>query len=292
MAWVLAKRWKTLVPLQDGERYKQKLTFKPVLPYEQGVSVRDQFGWMPTSIFKPDKANDLRKLVGDFGDYGNEALLRRADKYFKNSLRGTIFQPHLAQVVLSYWSIEGAKVVDPFAGRGTRGIITQYMKRNYEGYEVSPSVYSRFAPRIKKLGGILHHDDGTRMRKTKSNSADLIFTSPPYHDREPYESCKNQLGDISSYNEFMKKIELCAKNCYRVMKKGAFLCWMVGDWRDKGRMVLYHCDCCAAFSKAGLIPYDIVILENGNPFRNLGLDRELSKRVTKRIHAYLLVFRK
>ena len=69
------------------------------------------------------------------------------------------------------------------------------------------------------------------MLYTRNETADLVFTCPPYHNLEKYETAKNQLSECETYEDFMVQIQKCGKNINRVLKPGAFCVWVVGDWR-------------------------------------------------------------
>jgi DNA modification methylase len=130
------------------------------------------------------------------------------------------------------------------------------------------------------------------MAHSPNESADLIFTCPPYHRLEQYETAPNQLSDIRDYKEFLQRIEVCAKNCQRVLKPGKFLCWVCADWRADGKLVLFHKDSIETFQRWGFQIHDIVIIENISPFAPLQAGKVAAKRYTSKVHEYLLVFRK
>jgi DNA modification methylase len=130
------------------------------------------------------------------------------------------------------------------------------------------------------------------MEEVSDKSADLIFTCPPYFNLERYESVPGQLSDENKYESFMSKIDVCISNCYRVLKSGAFACWVVGDLRTGGGFQNFHGDVINSFKKHGFNQHDIVILENISPFAALQIGKTAAKRYTSKVHEYLLVFRK
>lgn len=179
-------------------------------------------------------------------------------------------------------------MVDPFAGRATRGIVSRELGRNYTGYEISPNTFSK----LKSKGLNVFLEDGCLMGKTEDETVDCVFTCPPYHRLEKYESVEGQLSDIKDYHNFVGRIKVCGDNIYRVLKHGGFLCWVCADWRDGKAFRLFHLDCIRVFSDVGLIPHDIVIIHNNSPFAPLQAAKVASKRYTSKVHEYLLVFRK
>lgn len=279
-------RWKELIKVT---RLPPDKKYTNILPTDNNATIREQFGWLPTSIFKPERWDIVRARIDDSGDLTS----RRGKnvKYLK-SLRFSEFNPHLADIVIKYWSSYGDLIVDPFAGRGTRGIVALNEGRKYVGYEISPTTFNKYAKEIYSLDGKLIFRDGCRMSKTNSGSADLVFTCPPYHRLEKYESCPFQLSDIKDYDSFLKRIRVVAKNIYRVLKQNGFLCWVCADWREGGKFRLFHRDSLNIFEDVGLKSHDIVIVHNISPFTHLQAAKVASKRYTSKTHEYLLVFRK
>jgi len=264
--------------------------YTQLLPFNPNERVIDQFGWNPLSIVRPEKSSksDWSKA------YLNTIELRRSEetKYLPG-LKFSEFHAGLAENVIHYWSMKGATVVDPFAGRLTRAFVTSSLGRNYIGYDVvkrtvdeSMEVLNR-----EKLDATIHWSDGCMMDMTPNESADLVFTCPPYHQLERYEPAHKQLSEISDYNMFLKQIEVCGLNIERVLKPGGFCVWVCGDWRDKGVYRSFHADTIRLFSKY-LTHHDTIIMENQSPFAALQLGKVASKRYTSKIHEFILVFKK
>ncbi|MGH9967982.1 MAG: DNA methyltransferase [Pyrinomonadaceae bacterium] len=264
-------------------------SYQKLLPMDENVTVKEQFGWLPLSVFKLERREDWRKIIGDDGD---ETTRRSQDSKYLPGLRFSEFHPHLAEVVTRYWSLEGDLIVDPFAGRASRGIVALTLKRKYHGYEVARNTFLKVSEKLAPLGGTISCMDGCSLAHTQNESADLVFTCPPYHRLEKYESAPAQLSDISSYDDFLFQIKVCACNIMRVLKPGKFLCWVCGDWRDGKAFRLFHADSLRLFMEAGLVPHDVVVVHNNSPFAPLQAGKVAAKRYTSKTHEYLLVFRK
>lgn len=175
-------------------------TYQHVLEMDDESTVISQFGWLPLSVFKPKKSLEWKGIIGDSGDH--ETRRSETAKYLPG-LRFSEFNPEVAETVIRYWSLEGNMVVDPFAGRATRGIVALQWKRRYQGYEVAPHTFAEVAPKIVECGGTLECFSGCVMAHSPNESADLIFTCPPYHQLERYEPAPDQLSEIKDYREFL-----------------------------------------------------------------------------------------
>lgn len=272
----------------------KRKTYQQVLPLDEESKVVDQFGWLPTSIFRPQKKPVLETLVEDKGD---PAGTRRSEnaKYLPG-LRYSRFHPHLAEATILYWSLPNDLIVDPFSGRSTRAVISGHLGRRYLGYEIVPEVAEATqANAVDKLGSgpvIVLNADGRLLADVADGYADFVFTCPPYHRLEKYESVPGQLSDIVEYSEFLQSIGLTAENITRVLRPGKFLCWVCADWRDGKAFRLFHKDSLEIFERAGLIPWDIIVIHNNSPFAALQIGKVAAKRYTSKIHEFLLVFRK
>ena len=263
-----------------------------LLPIREDINVKDQFGFLPLSLIKPTKQSKEKWNDAYFDD--GDIQIRKVSGGAIKELKMSEFHAGIAESIVRYWSLPGAKVVDPFAGRVTRAVVTNRLGREYHGYEITPNTYKRALAHFDKLGisPNLYLSDGTKLFNTPDEFSDLILTCPPYYNIEKYESVDGQLSDSKTYGEFMKMIDVCAENCYRVARPGSFCVWVVADFRDGGSLIDFHGDTTQSFKKAGWLYHDIIIMENISPFAALTQYQSACKRYTPKTHEYILVFRK
>ena len=267
--------------------------YSQILPLRTDTKVADQFGWLPLSIYRPTKESKIKWKNAYLNDGLDEQRRSDTSEYLPGYTFSE-FHAGLAENILKFWSLKGSKIVDPFAGRVTRAYVSKQLGRDYTGFEISPRTYERIHNHFTGLGmeTPVINGDGTLMEEIDNNYADLIFTCPPYFNLEKYESVPSQLSDEPTYELFMSKIDTCIGNCFRVLKTGAFACWVVGDMRVGRRYLNFHGDVINSFKKHGFLQHDIVILENISPFAALQIGKTAANRYTSKIHEYLLVFRK
>ena len=265
-----------------------------VLPIEESIAVKEQFGFLPLSIIKPTKESKSKWKEAYFSD--NEIDIRKLSSgYTEDGIQKmSEFHAGVAENILRYWSMRGSVVVDPFAGRVTRAMVTTKLERQYIGYEITPNTYKRSLNHFKKhnVNPTLHNGDGTKLGNTKDNTADLVFTCPPYFNIEQYESCDNQLSDIRDYDTFMDSMGECVSNVKRVLKEGAWAIFVVADFRIGGELKSFSSDLIQKFKDNDMIHWDTIIMENISPFASLQIHKVNCKRYTSKIHEYILVFRK
>lgn len=82
------------------------------------LSMRDRIGFLPISIWEPDwnKVNQLKEIIGDSGE--SRELVGQKMTLMGSKYETSIFNPHLAQMILSAYCPEKARIYDPFAGGG------------------------------------------------------------------------------------------------------------------------------------------------------------------------------
>jgi DNA modification methylase len=77
-----------------------------------------------------------------------------------------------------------------------------------------------------------HHlllGDARRMDSLKSESIQLVLTSPPYWTLKEYRRSPDQMGQIEDYAAFLSELDKVWRHCYRVLVPGGRLICVVGD---------------------------------------------------------------
>ncbi len=272
----------------------RKQEYKKLLPVPDGAQIIEYFGFKPFSIIKPTKESKAGWKDAYFDDGEIDERKGYGVRDENGVAKMSEFHAGLAENIINYWSLPGAKVVDPYAGRVTRAVVTTKLDRNYFGYEITPNTHKRALEHFNKLriNPTLYLGDGVKLSETSDDFADLVMTCPPYFDIEKYESVEGQLSDISEYSDFMKMMDESAKNCFRVLKEGGFCVWVVADFRKNAKLIPFHSDLIQSFMKAGFDNHDLIVMENISPFAAMQLEKAAAKRYTSKVHEYILVFRK
>lgn len=274
--------------------YISKKEYSKVLPLETDKLVEAQFNELPLSILDIDKFPSYSDLTDCYLDDGVE-LYRRGDTGYLQEYKFSEFNAGLANFIVNYWSVLGAKIVDPFAGRATRALVANKNKRYYEGYEISTQTYNRCIEHYTKnryTDITLYNETGTLLSKTKDETIDLCYTCPPYWNIEEYESCNDQLSDCESYDEFLEQINTTTSNVIRTLKPGGFFVWVCADFR-RNELYNFHGDSINIFkSYDNLKHYDTVIVKNRSPFASVQIGKVAAKRYTSKIHEFMIVCRK
>lgn len=116
----------------------------------------------------------------------------------------------------------GDLVVDPMAGSGTTLDVCNEEGRRCKAFDVNPT-----RPEITR--------NDARKIPLPDESVDMIFIDSPYGDNIDYNDQPTNIGKISAEtDEFYDELEKVMVDCYRVLKPGKAIGWLIGDqWVKK-----------------------------------------------------------
>jgi DNA modification methylase len=116
----------------------------------------------------------------------------------------------------------GDIVCDPMAGSGTTIDVCKEESRRVIAFDIVPTRPDIIQADARKL-------------PLKDNSVDMIFIDSPYGDNVKYNDHPKNIGNISASDEkFYDELERVMIECYRVLKEGKILAWLIGDQWAKG----------------------------------------------------------
>lgn len=213
------------------------------------------------------------------------------------NLTGTsIFDPVLCEIVYNWFSNKGGVVFDPFAGGSVRGVAAEMLGRHYIGIDLSEKQIDANQINADKLGvsPAWHCDDSRNADKYIPNdSADLVFSCPPYHNLEKYSNHPLDLSNMN-YSDFLEAYRDIISISCRKLKENRFAVFVVGDIRDsKGAYRDFISDTKRIFRGCGLCLYNEIIVLNqlGTAPIRAGKPFSANRKVTK-VHQNVLVFYK
>jgi DNA modification methylase len=130
----------------------------------------------------------------------------------------------------------GDLVLDPMAGSGTTIDVCKEEGRRCIAYDISST-----RPDITQ--------NDARKIPLADASAEMIFIDSPYGDNINYNDHPDNIGHISAEtDQFYKELDKVMAECYRVLKPGKVLGWLVGDQWVKKKFTpvgfrVYECLC-------------------------------------------------
>ena len=271
---------------------------------EDEIFFKEYFGGIPTSVMKFDKDPNLMEFIDDTDDVGvvnGGAATARGGGYAKN-MRYSIYNPTQAEFILKYYTEEGWDILDPFAGRGTRSLMSLRLGRNYYGIDSCSQTVEQNTIKIaeKKFesNGKVQLGDGTQPQEIYPDQIfDAVFTCPPYYNIEKY---SGEGGDLSHMKDaqFDQRIKTMFQNLKGMVKKSNYkekkfhpLIFTVGTVRrGDGGLLDMDKSFQDAASEAGFILHDKLITVNNAPGAGFTFRRNWEYKFLCKTHETTLVF--
>jgi DNA modification methylase len=169
------------------------------------------------------------------------------------------------------------------------------MGYHYTGFEIRQEQIDENKRLLKelKLANVEYVLGDARRLEGDFKPFDMALTCPPYYDLEQYSDDPDDLSNASNYWEFNAGMALCAQAHVRHMKPGAFVCIIVGPFRDKktGELIDFPAHTVENFREAGFIFWQQIVLS-----KNFASAAKRSTNAWKGLklvpcHEFLLVFR-
>lgn len=287
-----------LIPkiLPDGrKRYRSK----PLLMKQKDVYVRPKIDFKTsTSIWNIDeimkrRVTDWRRITNEDGHTGQRSTLRKDTVYTGTH---SIFPIPLMEYILVRYSEKGYKLLDAFAGGPPRAIAASLMGLEYHGVDVRQEQIDENLAVIKEhdLDNVYYYLNDARTLDFGISDFDIAVTCPPYYNIEVYSDDEKDVSNFPTYGAFNAAMMFSANAHFPLMKPDAFVCIVVGNFRDKKtkEMIDFRSDTVNNFKEAGFLFWDEVILS-----RNFGSAAKRAKnawagkKIVRR-HEFLLIFRK
>lgn len=257
-------------------------------------AVLERIGFLPISVWKPDweKVRKMKEWVGDAGQ--SRELQGRKMQLLGSKYTTSIFNPHLAQMILSAYCPQGAVIFDPFAGGGTRGFVAGAMSHKYFGIEIRENEVERLKTRMEELNTYFDIVCGdSRNFEVQSEAYDFCYTCPPYYDLEVYSSIDGDMSNVQSYEEFLSMLKDSVKTAYNALKKDSLAIWIVGNFRDKhGYLRHFNGDFVRIAKEVGFNLHDELIFWGASDAAFQRSGQFVANRKSVRVHEYIIILKK
>jgi DNA modification methylase len=271
--------------------------------------LRDRFIEPPFSILDTKSGNwqkrkRLWKNIGMQSEVGRDATTFNMDKWNKEKNNNdlppdvSIFDPALCEVLYHWFCKEEGNILDPFAGGSVRGIVANYLGYKYTGIDIRQEQVDSNREQAIEILPIENQPqwyvgDSNKLLDDDWNiEFDMVMSCPPYADLEVYSDLP---GDISNkpYKQFLELYESIIEKSCRLLKKGGYACFVVGEVRDKnGFYIGFVPDTIKAFEKCGMRFYNEAILLNAIASASMRANGNMKSQKLVKVHQNILVFKK
>lgn len=241
------------------------------------------------------RVRDWRRLTGEDGHTGERAEKMRADHDSVYTGTYSVFPIPLAEYILMRYAGKRAKILDAFCGGPPRAIAASLMDHTYHGVDIRQEQLDENEAVIDelRLKRVHYHLGDARFLEIDEDDFDFAYTCPPYYDLEVYSERRDDVSNALNYAEFNAGMMLSAYAHYPLLRPGAFLCIVVGNFRDKeGELIDFRGHTVENFREAGFLFWQDVILSKNfaSAAKRAGNAWKGMKLVPR--HEHMLVFRK
>lgn len=214
-------------------------------------------------------------------------------------LNTSVFDPALCELIYTWFCPKGGKILDPFAGGPSRGLVAQYLGYKYTGIDLSRRQINANVASAKELlksnNQPLYYcgDSKELLGKKWKERYDFIFSCPPYFNLEVYSKDEKDLSNMS-YEDFQSSYSVIVERVCDLLKPNRYACFVISPVRDKqGNYLDLVGDTIRAFADAGLVFYNDAVLLNMIGSASMRADRQFSAgKKLVRVHQNVLIFYK
>jgi 16S rRNA G966 N2-methylase RsmD len=270
----------------------------PYAAGEKGKMSLD-FGQPPFSVLDTRKGDWLerkrywRTLIGDNGESREGTLAE--DSIMSDMNNGvSLLDPVLAEIMVAWFGTKEGLVIDPFAGDTVFGYVAGSLGMGFEGIELRKEQCDLNQARTDSFNLPCKYFNDTSENIDKyisDDSADMVFSCPPYADLEVYSDDPRDLSTMS-HGDFFATYKSILQSTFSKLKNNRFAVIVMGEVRGKdGSYIGTIPKTIQLMEEAGYKYYNEIILINSAG--TLPLRAGKSMRATRKVgkmHQNILVF--
>jgi DNA modification methylase len=278
--------------------HDQDLFGEPVMPRQK---LSANFGAPPFSVLSARDGEWQRRKrwwrsIGLSGEVGRDAPAINLGSDGNSEEYTSIFDPALAELLVSWFSASGDTVIDPFAGGPSRGVVSAAMGRNYYGMDLRHEQVSANHSCVEGLRIELTGNPSWMCGDAVNDAsllpeADLMMTCPPYGNLEVYSDDPRDLSrmDRHAFAFAYKRAMFASLSRLRLDR---FAVVVVGDYRrEDGMLADFPSLTIAAARDAGTELYNDFVLVTAVGSASARAERQFRhSRKMARTHQNVLVF--
>lgn len=242
-----------------------------------------------------DRKRMWEKYLGDTGatrdgEFGKTYNIQKQGLYKQTSM----FDPVLVELMYKWFCPKDGKILDPFGGEQTKGIVAGLMGYKYLGIELRQEQVDLNKEQSKQYKDVEYIcGDSTKIGFLVSdNDYDFCLTSPPYFNLEEYSTKKEDLSQ-ASYKKFIDDLGCIFANLYEKLKDNSFCVVKLGEVRDnKGELIGLIPDFINLMKELGYHYYNEIILINQSGTGAIRAAGNMKSRKIVKCHQNVLVFYK
>lgn len=268
------------------------------------LGIKSELGRGDNLLFK-------NETVGDFDNNRNQSNFGKCnpaigEAYGRKIQETSIFDPVICELIYTWFMPKDkTNILDCFAGGSVRGVVASVLGKDYTGIDlrkeqIDANIFN-FEQIKEKCGQIDFKNvnwicgDSINIKNLAGDKKyDLLFSCPPYYDLEVYSENKNDLSNLSNYDDFLKLYQKIIIESCSLLNDNRFAYFVVSEIRDKNGVYRnFVGDTVKCFQSAGLQYYNEIILVNSCGSLPVRIKKQFnSGRKIGRRHQNILIFYK
>lgn len=242
-----------------------------------------------------DRRKEWESITGNLSETRNGEYGRLSGGIMDAINEGTSnFDPVLAEVMFKWFCVPGGKILDPFGGEQTKGVVAGECGYEYHGCEIRQEQVALNREQVSKYRNVNYYcgDSNNISEIITERGFDMCFTSPPYYDLEVYS--KADMSALGTYEEFMEQYRNIFQQCYDMMCDGSFAVLKVAEIRNKktGANRCFVADNVKLMCDIGFTFYNDIVLVNTVGTGAIRANKQMATRKVVKVHQNVLVFYK
>ena len=208
------------------------------------------------------------------------------------------WSPYVPRNILLRYSKENDWVLDQFAGGGTTLVEAKLLNRNVIGIDVNDNALARCREKCnferENTGKVvIRKGDARNLDFIPDSKINLICTHPPYADIIKYSEKTDNDISLYGYNEFISQIKFVADESFRVLKKGKFCAFLIGDIRKHGNVIPLGFKLLDVYESVGFTLKETIIKHQYNcRSEDSWVEMSIKRNFLLLAHEYLFILKK
>lgn len=193
----------------------------------------DVHGVLPWSVLRQDgrmwqeRKKWWKESYGLGAPIGRESAsgMMRSGRHGELTGGVSVFDPFLAELLLTWYCPPGSLVLDPFGGGPERAVVASELGHRYIGIDPAGR------PTDHTPGSWITGYSQEELMGIDSGIADMVLACPPYHNRERYSDDPRDLSAMS-WSDYLDTLDQIVAQTVRCLHGDRFAAWVISDVRD------------------------------------------------------------
>ena len=210
----------------------------------------------------------------------------------------SIFDPVVCEIIYKWFCEPKGLILDPFAGGSVRGVVSNFLGYKYTGLELRQEQVDSNREQAINILPVENQpqwycgDSDKLLDDNWQTKFDLLFSCPPYMNLELYSDLPEDLSNMNDAEFITKYNSIISKSC-KLIKRGGYAVFVVGDLRDKkGYQKDFTGITKQAFINAGMKLYNELILVEPVGTKAMTLERGFKNGKLAKVHQNVYIFKK